>query len=157
MEHGSAWAVMSSKEHSSPATRAIARRLLASAAAEGQSAGDAVASTLSAYANVRVRFSQFLGPAGFDALMSRSLTIASSERKEFSGLRLDSEGIVQGLREYAEGRPVKEVLAALEDLLANFIDLLSTFIGEDLTQRLTTDSGPADAQTYYDAISREAQ
>ncbi len=156
MSLGSAEAVMNKKDQSSPATRAIARRLLASAAGS-QDPGDAVASTLSAYASVRGRFSQFLGPAGFDALMSRSLAIAATERKEFSGLRLDSEGIVQGLLEYAEGRPVKEVLAAIEDLLSNFIALLSTFIGDDLTQRLTTDIGPAESQTYYNAISREAQ
>ena len=140
----------------SASMRRIARQILAMAKGDGDPL-DAVATTLRAYANVRGRLSQFLGPTGFDALMSRSLAISAAKHPEFSGLRLDSNGIVMGLREYAEGRPVNEVLEGLEDLVAQLIFLVSTFIGEDLTERLTAESGPANIDVTSYTFSREDQ
>ena len=137
--------------------RRIARQVLATAAKGEGDPLDAVGTTLRAYANVRGRLSQFLGPTGFDALMSRSLAISAAKQPEFSGLRLDSNGTVTGLREYAEGRPVNEVLENLEDLIAQLIFLVSTFIGEELTERLTAESGSANSDISSYTFSREAQ
>ena len=126
-----------------PAARKIARRILAQAARANPNPLDAAATTLGAYANIRARLSTFLGPAGFDALMARSLSLASQIRPEFASLRLNNDGVVHGLREYAANRPVKETLEGLEDLVTYLIHLISTFIGEVLTERLTADSESA--------------
>ena len=142
----------------SPALCDIAKRILAQAAQGRERAPlDAVDTALLAYANMRSRLAKFLGPSGFDALMARSLAISAAIRPEFSGLRLDSDGTVQGLRDFAEGLAVADVLDGLEFVVSQMVYLVSTFIGEDLTERLIGDSRPVDPETYYDAISREAQ
>ena len=141
----------------SAAMRRIARRLLARAAAGSENPDDAVGTTLRVYANVRGRLSQFLGPTGFEGLMSRSLAISAAKQPEFVGLHLNSDGIVQGLREYAEGRPIKEVLKSLEDLVAQLIHLVSTFIGEDLTERLTAELGTENSEISNYTISGETE
>ena len=142
-------------EKPGPTIRGTARRILARAAEVNPDPLDSVGITLLAYANVRGRLSDFLGPAGFDALMARSLAIAAISRSEFSELRLNQDGVVHGLREYAEGRPVKEVLEGLEDLVSQLMQLVATFIGEDLAMRLTTESGKEDSDISNYSISGE--
>ena len=137
------------------AARRVARAILARAADGNPDPLDSVGATLRAYASIRARLSQFLGPAGFDALMARSLALAARDRPEFSGLRVSHDGVIQGLREYADGRPVKEVLQGLEELVAQLIHLIATFIGEDLTARLMAESGTPASDDSAHTISGE--
>ena len=77
-----------------------------------------------------------MGAAGFRALISRALALASAEITWLSELRVNADGSFEGLNELEAQANPEEISNAGIVLLARLIGLLVTFIGDELTLQL---------------------
>jgi hypothetical protein len=91
-------------------------------------------------ARLRQELGKLIGPAGFDILIARSLVLARRAHPVLAGVTAVPGGTPAGLDDPA----LDEV--ALIALVANFIELLATLIGEDLAMGLVIDVWPAAAE-----------
>jgi hypothetical protein len=125
-----------------PELRTAAERLLSLEATTGKKAGSAnLPAVVRVAERLRRALSSFLGAAGFRALLARALTLAKSGRHELSAVEvlpdgsLDLHGVVLhgGKHSFADGEIV---------LVAHFLGLLVTFLGEAMMLRLVSDVWP---------------
>jgi hypothetical protein len=126
-----------------PGLRDIARRLVEY---EAGGRSDAVAlAEAAARANQRLRqhLCKLVGPAGFHALVSRALVLAKGEYPVLQGVTVNADGDLSGMAAVPlDQNWQNEHLPALSAVLANFLWLLVTFIGDDLALRLVQDLWP---------------
>ena len=104
---------------------------------------------------LRPHLSTFLGKAGFNALLSRALALASTDIAWLRNVHVDAGG---SLKEQDDARPGtgSERLAGGTLLLAKLLELLVTFIGEELTLRLMREVWPRLPRTI-DILVKEAR
>jgi hypothetical protein len=127
-----------------PAQRDLARWLLDEEMGDGRGsealleAADRVCRKLSG------RLARLVTVVGYRALLGRAVHLSGSEFPFLRGVRArDTEdGCFDGLREKAEGVEPAMLRAALRTVFGSVIELLTTFIGEDLTTRLVRDVWP---------------
>jgi hypothetical protein len=111
-----------------PRARDLAQRLISfEVAAESLSKVKAPAAFVVSE-KLRHPLSTLVGTAGFRSLLMRSLTLAKREAPILNGVRVKDDGSLEGL--------TGEAMEAGEVLIAHFIGLLETFIGEALTLHL---------------------
>jgi excisionase family DNA binding protein len=127
-------------------THDLARRLLRQGAGGSRDAPALAVATEQACAGLRDRLVPLLGRTGFTALFRRALRLAQAAFPALAGLRVDEDGdpCVVGAREFAaahDGDP-DLVEAALVAVVAQFIELLSTFVGGDLARRVIGEQRP---------------
>jgi len=89
---------------------------------------------------LRQHLARSIGPAGFDALLRRALALAKTEFPSLQAIRTEADGRLMGLREVVQ--TAEESSSGLAAVLAHFLGLLSTFIGEDLALRLVGEVWP---------------
>ena len=90
----------------------------------------------------RHTLSSLLGGAGYRALLGRALLLATAKAPELAGLQVSADGSLIGAIA-VEPRSGSGLVADSEVvLIAHFLDLLVTFIGEALTLRLVQDAWP---------------
>lgn len=77
-----------------------------------------------------------MGAAGFRALISRALVLASAEVAWLSELHVNADGSFEGLNELEAQTNPAEISNAGIVLLARLLGLLVTFIGDELTLQL---------------------
>ena len=77
-----------------------------------------------------------MGAAGFRALISRALVLASAEVAWLSELHVKADCSFEGLNELEAQANSEEISNAGLVLLARLLGLLVTFIGEELTLQL---------------------
>jgi len=81
-----------------------------------------------------------MGTAGFRALLSRALVLASEEVRWLSAVHVRADGSLEGLEEL-ETQVDPELLAEGRVILvAQLLGLLVAFIGENLTLRLVREA-----------------
>ena len=97
---------------------------------------------------LRGHLSRKIGAEGFRTLLARSLTLTKAQYPYLSEVKVAADGSLSGLREAAES--VKAADAAQEGeaqsvsaegtaaLVAQLLELLITFIGEELTRRIVS-------------------
>ena len=85
-----------------------------------------------------------LGPAGFDALVARSLMLARRVHPTLAGVSVASGGTLVGLGD-PPGERVERAQGALA-IVAHFIELLVVLVGADLTMVLMRDIWPLPAE-----------
>ena len=124
----------------SPETQDLARRLLASEAAHDNSSATGVDGAARVIEELRLRLTKLAGVDGFRALLSRALTLATAEVPSLNTVQVSADGSLEGF----EGIEASEAVAgqAGAGLVAQLLELLTTFIGEALTLRLIRDSWP---------------
>ena len=130
----------------SPATKELARRLLVHEAGGRQAPADLAEATERAFQRLRQRLARLIGLAGFNALLARALRLAQADFPALERVAFDEHAGtgLTGARQFATaaaGDPA-EAGAALVAVLAQFIGLLKTFIGEDLGVRLVREAWP---------------
>ena len=81
-------------------------------------------------------FGPLMGAAGFRALISRALVLASAEVAWLSELHVNADGSFEGLNELEAQANPEEISNAGIVLLARLLGLLVTFIGDELTLQL---------------------
>ena len=87
----------------------------------------------------QVRLIKLVGIHGFRSLLSRALTLAKRESPALAGMRIGENGALEGGTEIGKSEEDELVL------VAQLLELLTTFIGESLTLQLVRDAWPAAA------------
>jgi hypothetical protein len=83
---------------------------------------------------------KLIGPGGFDVMLARSLALARRSHPVLAGVDAGPGGELQGLDDSALDRAALADGAA--EVVARFIELLVTLIGEELAMRLLRDVWP---------------
>lgn len=83
-----------------------------------------------------------IGAAGFEVMVARSLVLARRAHAVLEGVTAGPGGTLAGLETPRDEEALRE---AAISVVANFIELLSLLIGEDLAMRLVRDVWPAPA------------
>lgn len=87
----------------------------------------------------RVCLIKLVGVYGFRSLLSRAVNLAKRESPALAGVRIGENGALEGVAEM--GRSEEDELV----LVAQLLELLTTFIGESLTLQLVRDAWPVAA------------
>lgn len=124
----------------SPQNQELARRLIAFEAARANSSDAPVDTAVRVIGELRLRLIRLAGVDGFRSLLSRALTLAKAEAPSLNMVSVRADGSLEGF----EGIEASEEVAgqAGAGLVAQLLELLTTFIGEALTLRLIRDSWP---------------
>jgi hypothetical protein len=128
-------------------TRDLAQQLLTYEAAADKTSGSTESTMFCVYEKLRRSLCALAGIAGFRSLASRALTLAKAEAPSLSKMQVTPDGSLQRF-----GEPESQSQGHQEDeagviLLAEFLALLITFIGETLTLRLLQDAWPEAGKT----------
>ena len=117
-----------------PATNRLAERLLALEKVSAVVVDEDRLATCRVCEKLRRPLGHLVGSAGVSSLFERALTLARRECPVLSEVQVMEDGSLAGLQGEAAG--------ASSVLVAHLIQLLVTFIGEDLTLRLLQDVWP---------------
>ncbi len=130
----------------SRASMNLARQIVALEAAHGRtsrtknSRGEAVPA-LQVCEKLRIVLTVFAGAAGFQALLTRAMTLAKAQAKSLAALQIQEDGSLAGF-DKLDAETSREKGAAGAVLVAHLLDLLVMFIGESLTLQLVLDAWP---------------
>jgi len=125
--------------NTAPEIKNLARQLIAFEAKHD--AGASFASALTVCDKLRVPLSKLSGLAAFNALMSRSLTLAGANIPALGALRVREDGRLDGVEQFELATGPESAEAGVV-LVAILLGLLSLFIGEPLTFHLVRDIWP---------------
>jgi hypothetical protein len=125
-----------------PATRNLARWLLAHEAGVGKPDEIKVQAAFHACEKLRHHLSKLVGVAGFQSLLSRALTLAKAEAPWLGAVEVKADGTLAWPGGFDTQQDRDETEKGGVILLAQFLGLLVTFIGESLSLRLVRDVWP---------------
>jgi hypothetical protein len=120
-----------------PAVKALARRLIAFEATREPSCGGGGAA-VRACETLRGPLAKFVGVAGYRSLLSRAVAMAKAEAPALGPVQVLPDGSLEG---FGGGDPNQEAEGGAV-VVARLLGLLVTFIGEPLTLRLVGDAWP---------------
>ncbi len=119
--------------------RDLAWRLLRREVGDDHSPEALAQATQQSFDRLYRRLVELVGPAGFDALARRSLSLAKAEcpflERVVAELQPDAYRL-RGLQTSVQGRDASEVREGLIALLGAFFWLLDTFVGDSLFWKL---------------------
>ena len=102
-------------------------------------ARDATQAAERVFEAMRIRLSSVLGAGGYSTLLARSLTLSRPAFPWLAGFVPDRLGSVAGrIEAISLEQPPFDVTSGLVSVLTHFTELLKTFIGKDLSDRLLT-------------------
>ncbi len=130
------------------AMRDLVRRLLTQEALGGEGQEALILSADRVLDKLRAHLSTRIGQEGFRTLLSRALALTTAIHPHLSIVRVEAGGTLAGLRE-AVGANSQATAVAAEALVAHLLELLVTFIGEDLTTRLLSTVWPEPAKDAF--------
>ena len=119
-----------------PAIR-LARRLLVAATSSVEASPDHADPALRVIENLRGPLTKLVGATGFSSLLAKALLIARRQAPSLDRLRVQPDGSVIGSDEVQH-----DLTDGGEVLVAEFLDLLITFIGEAMTVTLIREVWP---------------
>ncbi|MBI3977585.1 MAG: hypothetical protein HY331_05295 [Chloroflexi bacterium] len=124
--------------------RGVALRLLAAEGGECQDPEALAAGTERALQKLRRGLGKLIGPMGFHTLLTRALTLAQADFPFLRHVQVepDADDVLRGLGESVLGRDPDEARESLVAILANFIGLLASFIGDRLALHLAREIWP---------------
>ncbi len=130
-----------------PAIKALARRLIAFEATRNQSDGP-VGATSRACDALRGPLAKFVGATGFCSLLSRALAIAKAQIPSLGSVQVRPDGSLEGL----EGVEQNQDADAGAVVVTQLLGLLVMFIGEPLMIRLVQDAWPDATEAETDRM-----
>ncbi|HET9309245.1 MAG TPA: hypothetical protein VFO46_24745 [Candidatus Sulfotelmatobacter sp.] len=123
-------------------SRNLAQRLLAYEAVGDENSAPSESAASRVCAKLRGPLITLAGVAGFRSLLSRALTLARAEVPSLSAVQVAADGSLRGLDELVSQTDKEHAREGGAILIAQFVGLLLTFIGEGLTIRLVQDVWP---------------
>jgi hypothetical protein len=135
----------------SPQIRNFAKRLIDCEAQGNKSAKTQTPDVFNVGEKLRPQLATLMGNAGFRALLSRALALASAEVLWLRELHVKSDGALGGLEENHAHQSPDARLAGRVEMLAQLLGLLEAFIGENLTLRLVREVWPKVALNGLDS------
>jgi hypothetical protein len=139
-----------------PAAHDLAQRVLALESGIAELADTPPAAPVDAFGKLHARLARLVGVSGSQALLSRSLALARIETRWLADVHIDPLGRLVGLQEAATLQSAPVATAGIQNLMAQWIGLLITFIGIDLTTRILSEVWPEIAPSGLISISQEA-
>jgi hypothetical protein len=106
----------------------------------GNSSGDDAEVAGRVVMRMHRELSKLIGSGGFDVLLARSVVLASRTHRALAGIAAGPGGTLTGLDAASRDAALGEGAMAI---VAHFIDLLATLIGEDLALALVRKAWPA--------------
>jgi hypothetical protein len=131
----------------SPASREIARQLLAYEVEARGSSSASVPATVRVCDKLRHPLSTLMGLPAFRSLLGRALTLAKREAGNLGAVNVKEDGSLEGLN----GDPDQAGLP----IVASLLELLETFIGQTLTMRFLYDIWPTLAEDDSSSMGRD--
>ena len=125
-----------------PETLDLSRRILAFETVEGKPSEPIGSATLRVYEKLRLHLCALAGVAGYQALLSRALTLAKAEAPSLGAIQVSADGYLQGFSELTPQIDKNQAQEGEVILLAQLLGLFLSFIGEALTLRLVQDVAP---------------
>lgn len=125
-----------------PQMRTLAERLIAYEARGNKSSGTKTSAAFQVGEKLRPTLAALMGNIGFRALLSRALTLANAEVPWLRGVRVKADGTLEDLDEFEARVDPGEIAEGNVVLLAQLLELLVAFIGEDLVLRLVREVWP---------------
>lgn len=119
-----------------PKLRIYAERLIANEMSLNASSKSKPTAAFIVIEKLSPHFGPLMGAAGFRALISRALVLASAEVASLRELHVKADGSFEGLNELESQANPEEISNAGIVLLARLLGLLVTFIGDELTLQL---------------------
>lgn len=141
-----------------PRMRDFAERLIACEANANPSLETRAAVAVAAGEKLRAHFATFVGRAGMQALHSRALVLAARDVPWLRAVRVETDGSFAGWDEAAAHAGPEKTLEGRTAMLVQLLGLLVTFIGENLTSRLTEEVWPelaADGRPFNEGEENE--
>lgn len=114
--------------------QALAQRLLILEGPPQGAADGSADGAVRVFERLRVALARFAGADGFTSLVRRALALARSDDPALLQVSVRANGSLEGLEQVAGD--------AVIAIVAQFLGLLVTFIGEPLTLRLVRDAWP---------------
>jgi hypothetical protein len=122
--------------------RDFADRLIAHEARGNKSSGQKTPAACLVIDRLRPQLTTLMGNMGFRALLSRTLALANSDFPWLRAVHVKAEGSLEGLDELDGKVDPDEIFEGCAVLLAQLLELLAAFIGENLTLRLVREVWP---------------
>jgi hypothetical protein len=122
--------------------RNFAQRLITHEAQRNKSAKTPTSDGFDVCEKLRSQLATLMGNGGLRALLARALALASAEVSWLRGVRVKSDGALEGLEEIQMPLSLDELSEGKVALLAQLLGLLVAFIGENLTLRLVREAWP---------------
>ncbi len=120
-----------------PAIQDLARRILAIEAADTQ-----VDEAVQVCEKLLVPLSRLAGLEGFSSLLRRALTLAKTDVPSLRVVQVRPDGVLAGFDEIKHDQDAGALEKGRVLLVAHLLQLLTTFVGGSLTQRLIRDLWP---------------
>ena len=114
--------------------RELAQRLLILEGPLQGAADDPTAQAMKVFDRLRVALARFAGSDSFASLVRRALALARADEPALNQVSIKANGSLDGLEKITGD--------AVVAIVAHFLGLLVTFIGEPLTLRLVSDAWP---------------
>ena len=141
----------------SPVLRSFAAHLIAQDAKSTNASRADQTATFPVIEKLRPPLTNLMGTAGFGALISRSLALASVEIPALRGVQLNTDGAWKGLDAVEAQLGIDGFLEACVVVLAHLLGLLVAFVGEALTLRLMAEIWPNLPPTLSPDLSSNRQ
>lgn len=122
--------------------RDFAERLIACEMLENKSSETKSTAAFRVGEKLRPHLATLMGTAGFRALHARALALAGGETPWLRAVHVKANGALEGLEELRTQVPPDEMDEGALVLLAQFLGLLTAFIGENLTLHLVREIWP---------------
>lgn len=125
-----------------PQMRKLAKRLIAHEARENKSSGTISPATFPVPEQLRPLLAALVGNAGFRVLLSRALVLARPEVPWLRAVHVEADGSLAGPAEFEAQVDPETIVAGRIAVLAQLLELLRDFIGENLTMQLIREVWP---------------
>ena len=122
--------------------RSFAKHLMAHETLGNEASEAKVPASFHAAEKLRPHLARLMGKVGFRELLSRALALANAEVPWLRAVHVKTDGSLEGLDELQAHVGSEDVFKGSVVLLAQFLGLLVTLIGEDLTLRLVREIWP---------------
>jgi hypothetical protein len=129
-------------KQAAPAIQNLARHLLALEANGTDQTEVGGGGTVSALTKLGLHLTKLVGANGYEALLARSLVLATMEAGWLRTVRVQADGTLVGFNEAAQQQVTQAGAKGGVALIAQLLDLLRIFIGEAVTMSIVRDIWP---------------
>ncbi|MEP6672638.1 MAG: hypothetical protein ABJF10_25970 [Chthoniobacter sp.] len=125
-----------------PQMMELAARLVAQEMGSKDSSGPAPPAAFHVCEKLRPYLSTLMGKAGFQAVLSRALAVASVKTPWLKAVQVKADGALEGWDQPEAQVAAKELTEGCVLLVSHLLGLLDAFIGHHLTLRMVRDVWP---------------
>jgi hypothetical protein len=123
-----------------PASRSTAQRLIEDAAIGSEDAAAIASAAERVFQRLHEHLSTLIGVVGWKTLLGRALKLARTRVPALQRIEVKPDGTIAGLVEALSTQAPEDAVLAPAMLLAQLLDLLAAFVGDDLALHLVDEA-----------------